>query len=48
MPWETRQCNLDPTRKGSTKEKVPFFSRVGQYVVGFEPALVATGPEEFA
>ena len=28
--------------------KVPFFSRVGQDVVGFKPALVAIGPEEFA
>ena len=28
--------------------KIPFFSRVGQDVVGFEPALVATGPEELA
>merc|ERR1719447_49596 len=29
-----------------SKLKCPFFSRVGQDVVGFEPALVATGPEE--
>jgi len=31
-----------------SKLKCPFFSRVGQDVVGFEPALVATGPEELA